>query len=315
MVDLRTVTKFQLDFKNSLETSQLKEVTSSTCSLENKETCSYDLTSLISCSQNYYEDLIKIYTYAQKVSRVLEDKKISLEGSGIVYLLVEKDSNIHLDFQSQEISHIYLKVLIKKGVSCKILSSQSSATTYVFTQIYQEEDSLCKFGEIISQGLSNQTHSFVKKNASFELLVSAQITSQNFLEHNITHQGENSLSNLKVNSIVSCKGAISDGCVKMLQNAKGSQGYLTLKNILLSTDAQILSEPKLEIYQNQVSCSHGASIAQIDPEELFYLQSRGLNKEQALALVIEALFLEVSLFLDSSFEEEIKYFISDKINF
>ena len=51
----------------------------------------------------------------------------------------------------------------------------------------------------------------------------------------------------------------------------------TNKNLLLSTDARVDTKPQLEIFADDVKCAHGAAVGQIDEEELFYLQTRGIN--------------------------------------
>jgi len=55
----------------------------------------------------------------------------------------------------------------------------------------------------------------------------------------------------------------------------------------LSDKAQVHSLPKLEIATDDVKCSHGATIASLDPQQLFYLQSRGITKDQAEKMLIE----------------------------
>lgn len=59
-------------------------------------------------------------------------------------------------------------------------------------------------------------------------------------------------------------------------------------NLLLSSDAEIDTKPELEIYANQVQCAHGATVGQIDEDALFYLRSRGLSKQEAQLLLLNA---------------------------
>ena len=58
--------------------------------------------------------------------------------------------------------------------------------------------------------------------------------------------------------------------------------------LLLSSNAEIDTRPELEIYTDDVKCSHGASVGQIDPGQLFYLQSRGISVEQAKEMLLHA---------------------------
>jgi len=66
----------------------------------------------------------------------------------------------------------------------------------------------------------------------------------------------------------------------------GTEGYQVNNNLLLD-DARARAIPGLEIIANDVRCSHGATVSRIDPEELFYLQARGLPKPDAESLIVQ----------------------------
>ncbi|MBI2651127.1 Fe-S cluster assembly protein SufD [Candidatus Woesearchaeota archaeon] len=93
------------------------------------------------------------------------------------------------------------------------------------------------------------------------------------------------------------KGALSGsskcvyrGLVKINQNAFGSNGYQKEDTLLLSNNAVADSIPNLEIDNNDVRCTHGASIGRIDKEKLFYMRSRGLNEKQATKEYVRGFF-------------------------
>ncbi len=66
------------------------------------------------------------------------------------------------------------------------------------------------------------------------------------------------------------------------------------RNLLLSENSRADAIPELEILNEEVSCSHGATVAPVDPDQLFYLQSRGLDPDDAMRLVVRG-FLEKTL--------------------
>ena len=80
------------------------------------------------------------------------------------------------------------------------------------------------------------------------------------------------------------------GLVRIESNAFGSNGYQKEDTLLLSEDAAADSIPNLEIENNDVRCTHGASIGRIDREKLFYMKSRGLNEEQATREYVKGFF-------------------------
>jgi Fe-S cluster assembly protein SufD len=77
---------------------------------------------------------------------------------------------------------------------------------------------------------------------------------------------------------------------KVIVEAKGqqAQAHQLSQNLLLSSLAEIDTRPELEIYADDVKCSHGATVGELDPDALFYLQSRGINREEAGAMLLHA---------------------------
>lgn len=69
---------------------------------------------------------------------------------------------------------------------------------------------------------------------------------------------------------------------------KKTNAYQSNRNVLLSNNASINTKPQLEIYADDVKCSHGATTGKIDEEALFYLQARGIPLKQAQQLMVYA---------------------------
>lgn len=88
--------------------------------------------------------------------------------------------------------------------------------------------------------------------------------------------------------------SVFQGKVHVHQIAQKTDGYQMAKSLLLSPESTVNTKPELEIYADDVKCSHGATTGQMDKEALFYLQSRGIPMAQAKALLIEAFISEVT---------------------
>jgi Fe-S cluster assembly protein SufD len=86
---------------------------------------------------------------------------------------------------------------------------------------------------------------------------------------------------------------VFNGKVFVRQNAQKTDAKQTNKNLILSNEASIDTKPQLEIFANDVKCTHGATIGQLDDEALFYLRSRGISLNNAKDLLIYAFASDV----------------------
>jgi Fe-S cluster assembly protein SufD len=96
------------------------------------------------------------------------------------------------------------------------------------------------------------------------------------------------------------KGAVQDrsrsvytGLIKIRKHARGTSAFQTNRNLTLSEGAWAESVPNLEIETNDVKCSHASAVGPIDPEQRFYLESRGIPTQIAERLIVLGFFDEV----------------------
>ena len=85
---------------------------------------------------------------------------------------------------------------------------------------------------------------------------------------------------------------VFQGKIEVARDAQKTDGYQMNQALLLSPDAEVNSKPQLEIFADDVKCSHGATVGELDPEQMFYLRSRGLSEEEARALLVRAFLAE-----------------------
>jgi len=108
------------------------------------------------------------------------------------------------------------------------------------------------------------------------------------------HIAPHASSNLLFKGALTDKGrSVFRGLIRVHPHAQRTDAYQTNRNLILSAGARADSLPNLEIAADDVRCSHAATIGQLDREELFYLQSRGIRYEEAMKLVIFGFFGEV----------------------
>lgn len=87
--------------------------------------------------------------------------------------------------------------------------------------------------------------------------------------------------------------AVFNGKIFVQPQAQKINAYQSNKNILLSPDASVNTKPQLEIFADDVKCSHGCTIGQLDEDGLFYLQSRGISETIAKSLLVHAFAIDI----------------------
>ncbi|HTE27566.1 Fe-S cluster assembly protein SufD [Flavitalea sp.] len=86
---------------------------------------------------------------------------------------------------------------------------------------------------------------------------------------------------------------VFNGKIFVRKDAQKTNAFQSNKNVLLSENANVNTKPQLEIFADDVKCSHGCTIGSLDEEGLFYLQSRGVPKTQAMALLLQGFALDI----------------------
>jgi Fe-S cluster assembly protein SufD len=87
---------------------------------------------------------------------------------------------------------------------------------------------------------------------------------------------------------------VFQGKIEVARTAQKTDGYQMNQALLLSPDAEIDCKPQLEIFADDVKCSHGATVGELDAEQLFYLVSRGIPRAEASGMLVRA-FLQEAL--------------------
>lgn len=112
-----------------------------------------------------------------------------------------------------------------------------------------------------------------------------------YLEHNKGYCNSKQLHKVIVHDKAK---AVFNGMIKVAKHALKTDGKMTNNNLLLSKQAEVDTKPQLEIYADDVKCSHGATVGRIDDEQLFYLRARGINGKDAQHMIIFAFAAELT---------------------
>ena len=127
----------------------------------------------------------------------------------------------------------------------------------------------------------------------------------------INHLTENTKSYQLIKSVLEKNSnAIYQGKIFVNSDAQKTDGYQLSKAILLDKESEFNAKPELEIYADDVKCSHGSASGSLNEDSIFYLMSRGLNYQQSRELLINGFLLDV---VEKITDSEIKNLIKNMI--
>ena len=128
----------------------------------------------------------------------------------------------------------------------------------------------------------------------------------------INHLAPNCKSYQKVKNVLESDGkGVFQGKIYVKDIAQKTDAYQLSKAMMLSDNSEFDSKPELEIYADDVKCSHGSTSGQVDQNSIFYLMSRGLSKVEATRMLVNAFLSEIAETIKS---KPIRNFIKGKIN-
>jgi Fe-S cluster assembly protein SufD len=183
-----------------------------------------------------------------------------------------------------------VEVLMEKGARLQHYRVQEeSSNAYHISSLYvlQAGDSAYAGTSLALGGAWSRTDcsvEFSAQGASSELKGLYVVGDRCFADFHldVRHRVPDCASRENFKGIVLGRGrAVFDGRVLVGKDAQRSDAHLSNANLLLSRNAEVDTKPQLEIYADDVKCSHGTSVGQLDPQQVFYLRSRGISEVQA----------------------------------
>jgi Fe-S cluster assembly protein SufD len=224
-------------------------------------------------------------------------------------IVAEKKSKLHVvdlhigEANSANFHNVVTEVAIEKNAKVNHVVLQNSAEAEVLvntTQALQHEYSKYKNFTLTMNGqlVRNNTNAALDGEFIETFMYGLYLVAKKSVVDNHTlvdHRKPNCYSNELYKGVITDRGTgVFNGKVFVRQDAQKTNAYQSNKNILVSKDASVNTKPQLEIFADDVKCSHGTSTGKIDEEALFYLQSRGISKDTAKQMMLQAFIAEVS---------------------
>ena len=184
-------------------------------------------------------------------------------------------------------------------------------------RIYQQKDSTFALQTLTANThfTRNEIEVFSQEEGTHTQLYGAFIGRENNHIDNHTyvhHTAPNCTSDENYKGVLSDKATgVFNGKVKVYQDAQKINAYQSNKNILLSDQATINAKPELEIYADDVKCSHGSTTGQLDQQALFFLRARGISEAKATDMLIKGFMAEIVGAVKSSHIQEALHTLLD----
>jgi len=239
---------------------------------------------------------------------------------------LEKNSSLKLldffkDFSKKNFLNICYNFDLKQNSilkNYKVDNLTNENIKYSFNNIEQDENSVSEtfFLSSGSNFIKNEIN--CNLNGKYSSAFVNGIFKLNEKKHHeirtvINHLTENTKSYQLIKSVLeNSSKAVYQGKIFVNSEAQKTDGYQLSKAILLNESSEFNAKPELEIYADDVKCSHGSASGSLNENSIFYLMSRGLNYQQAKALLINGFLLDV---IEKITDPEIKNLIKNMIGF
>ncbi len=311
---------------------------------EYEESDKINITILDILNQNLNQDnsLLSLNnSFSNKIHNILVKKNYSLKKPLIIYQITnEKVSNTNINFQlnfdleesssikiinfsddnseKNFINNLFNFNLDKNAIlkNYKIDKKNNTNIKYDYSSIIQKENSISETF-IFSSGsdyVKNEVNCNLEGKYSSSFINGIHLLSKN-KHHEIriktNHLYENTKSYQLIKSVIDDSSkSVYQGKIYVDSKAQKTDGYQLSKAILLNEQAEFNAKPELEIYADDVKCSHGSASGSLDEDSIFYLMSRGLDQKTAKELLINGFLLDV---VEKITDEEIKKLIKHMI--
>ncbi len=237
----------------------------------------------------------------QIINLLLSDRNQMVQHRNL--FVVEKNASAQVIICDHTLSpHLFLTNSVTESYTgensdmdiLRLQNEHNNSCQVTNTWISQERNSRCQHGTITLHGGMVRNNLHVKMqgegaetNVLGLFLIDKMQHVDNFTV--IEHASPHCTSNQHYKGVLDdmSTGAFN-GKIHVWPDAQKTEAFQANNNILLSDTAKIHSKPQLEIYADDVKCSHGATVGQLDEDALFYLQSRGIPKNESRLMLMDA---------------------------
>jgi uncharacterized protein len=278
-------------------------------SLEKNKHNFFSLLANMSFEKAYYLKIPDNTQLSEPLILEISYKEYVSQASPILFIEIGKNTKVQIIERttsplSEEI-HLFnsnTEVIIGENSFLEYISMEdfnSQALHFRNTNFTLSNDSNCNVGHFNLGGYKGKTFINAFLNGTGSNIntygVCAPIKREfQDIEYSIYHNASHTQSSLKFNTV--CQGKshhIFTGNLNVPISSKQVEANQINHNLLLDKNSRTESNPRLEIFSDSVKCSHGATMSEIDESQLFYLNTRGIQEQDARKLIVEGFLLEI----------------------
>ena len=300
------------------EDFEVEKTSSNINSLVNLNNAFIEKNFILTVKENYsFKKPLVIYHYTNKK---IKSQNLNLR----LNFELEKNSSLKLidvldDFSEKNFINTFYNFKLNQDAilkNYKVDIKNNSNIKYSFTNIEQDKNSLSETFILSSGSAFNKNEINCNLNGSYSSAFVNGILSLNKKKHHeirtsVNHLTESTKSYQLIKSVLENNArAVYQGKIFVSSNAQKTDGYQLSKAILLEDTTEFNAKPELEIYADDVKCSHGSASGSLNENSIFYIMSRGLNYKEAKELLINGFLLDV---INKITDEEIKNLIKSMI--
>jgi len=185
---------------------------------------------------------------------------------------------------------------VLRHVKVQQISDQAFHMAHHFLRQQDNSDCASVYAALGGAVSRHMTHTcLLGENANAEISSAGLATgtqvmdSRTYTGHDVPHCTSRQLHKLVVDD--AARG-VFDGMIRVARGAQKTDGLMDNKNLLLGPRAKVDAKPRLEIYADDVKCSHGSATGQLNPDQVFYLRARGIDASDARLLITTAFLTE-----------------------
>jgi len=254
----------------------------------------------------YVPDNVHVQLPMHMVNIIKHDRSIFIQNRNLVVLgrnarlqLVQCDDSVD---QQQSFTNSVTEIFIGQNAFLDHykLQNKNNSSTFINTSFFSlERDARLNTNGITLNGglIRNETYVTLNGENSEANIMGAYLMDRTQHVDNhvfVDHKYPNCISNELFKGILDdSASAVFNGHILVRRDAQKTNAYQNNKNILLTDKAIVYTKPFLEIYADDVKCSHGATIGQLDQNAMFYLKSRGIGEKNARLLLMYAFAAEI----------------------